>query len=89
MFETACRVNFLWSYTTGAVPQSGFLSKFEQQGVQIRRFPDEVLDVLREASRTVLEEEAAKDPYFREAYDSIRAFSAKVNRWYEIQEFKR
>ena len=89
MFETACRVNFLWSYTTGAVPQSDFLAKFEEQGVQIRRFPDEVLDVLREASRAVLEEEAAKDPYFREAYDSIRAFSAKVNRWYEIQEFKR
>ncbi len=89
IFETACRVNFLWSYTNGAASQSGYLSKFEKQGVQIRRFPDEVLDVLRETSRTVLEEEAAKDPYFREAYDSIRAFSAKVNRWHEIQEFKR
>ncbi len=89
MFETACRVNFLWSYTNGAVRQPDFLSKFEEQGVQIRRFSDEVLDALRDASRTVLEEEAAKDPYFREAYDSIRAFSAKVNRWYEIQEFKR
>ena len=66
IFETACRVNFLWSYTNGAVPQSDFLSKFEKQGVQLRRFPDEVLDVLRETSRTVLEEEAAKDPYFRE-----------------------
>ena len=89
MFETACRVNFLWSYNNGAMRQPDFLSRFEEQGVQIRRFPDEVLDALREASRTVLEEEAAKDPYFREAYDSIRAFSAKVNRWYEIQEFRR
>ena len=89
MFETACSVNFLWSYTNGAVSQSDFISKFEKQGVQIRRFPDEVLDVLRDTSRIVLEEEAAKDPYFEEAYESILAFSAKVKRWHEIQAFKR
>ena len=89
MFETACRVNFLWSYTNGAVPQSDFLSKFEKQGVQVRRFPDEVLDVLRETSRVVLEEEAAKDAYFKEAYESILAFSARLTGWHEIQAFKR
>ena len=89
MFETACNVNFLWSYTTGAIPQSDVIAKFEKQGVQIRRFPDEVLDVLRETSRMVLEDEAAKDPYFKEAYESIQAFTAKVKRWHHIQAFKR
>ena len=89
MFETACNVNFLWSYTTGAIPQSDVIAKFEKQGVQIRRFPDEVLDALRETSRMVLEDEAAKDPYFKEAYESIQAFTAKVKRWHHIQAFKR
>ena len=74
---------------TELFPSLIFSANLKNRAYSYAVFPDEVLDVLRETSRTVLEEEAAKDPYFREAYDSIRAFSAKVNRWHEIQEFKR
>ena len=37
----------------------------EEHGVQVRKFPDEVLRKLREISSQVLAEEAAKDPLSR------------------------
>ena len=53
--------------------------------MEIRRFPDEVLQDLRVASDEVLEEEAAKDPLFAEALASIRNYVDTVGEWAELQ----
>lgn len=89
MFELACKENVLWSLMYGPIPQSASIAKFEAAGVKVKRFPEEVLNVLRQKTKEVLEEEAAKDPYFREAYDSIQTYLNKVGRWHSLQSFER
>ena len=88
-FLTACKANIVWSMATAPEPQSAVLAEFEEQGVEVRRFPDEVLNELRRVSMEVLEEEAASDPIFKEAYDSLQAYMEKAGRWQDLQQLPR
>ena len=81
----ACRATVAWSLAAGPQPQPDVIEEFEANGVEVRRFPDEVLAALREASTEVLEEEAAKDASFKEAYESIKAYAAKSKGWTDLQ----
>jgi TRAP-type mannitol/chloroaromatic compound transport system substrate-binding protein len=54
--------------------------------VETKRFPDEVLAALREASTEVLEEAAAADPIVAEAYQSIQDYMAKARIWDDLQQ---
>ncbi|WP_022729091.1 TRAP transporter substrate-binding protein [Fodinicurvata sediminis] len=85
-FWAACKANIVWSMGSAPEAQAEVLERFEaEHGVEVKRFPDEVLDALREASREVLEEEAENDPYFKEAYESLQAYMETAGRWQELQ----
>ena len=58
----------------------------EEHGVQLRRFPDDVLDALRGFSLEVVEELAATDPMSGRVLESYRAFAAEVSAWLRISE---
>ncbi|WGF88066.1 TRAP transporter substrate-binding protein [Marinivivus vitaminiproducens] len=85
LYLTACRANVMWSLAVAAEPQADTLRGFEEQGVTVLRLPDPVLDALRETSAEVLQEEAANDPIFKEALDSINAYMETVQPWYSLQ----
>ena len=61
--------------------------KAEYPDIEVRSFPQDVMDALRKASDEILDEEAAKDPLFKEILDSQRAFLAKAREWTKISEF--
>jgi TRAP-type mannitol/chloroaromatic compound transport system substrate-binding protein len=82
----ACKATVTWSMAAAPEPQGAVIEKFRSQGVETKRFPDEVLAALRTASKEVLEEEAAKDPIFKEAYDSILAYMVKAQDWESLQQ---
>jgi len=84
-FEAACRANVIWSMMVAPGNQTEVLKEFEKQGVKIHRFPEPVLAKLRETAKEVIAEEAAKDPIFKEALDSLNAYIAKVQPWFELQ----
>ncbi len=86
MIWTACRANVIWSMAVAPGRQAEVLDEFREQGVEIRRFPDEVLAALREESRKVLEEEAKSDELFKEAYESLTAYMETSRGWFEPQE---
>ena len=88
LFELACKENVLWSLMYGPIPQTDAIAKMEAEGVEVRRFSDEVLDELRKATKAVMQDEARKDPLFKEAYDSIQSFLSKTGRWHSLQEFE-
>lgn len=88
-FMAACRANVVWSMATAPAPQGEVLAEFEEQGIEVRRFPDEVLVELRRVSQEVLEEEAQGDPIFKEAYDSLLAYMEKAGRWESLQQLPR
>jgi TRAP-type mannitol/chloroaromatic compound transport system substrate-binding protein len=55
-------------------------------GVQLRRFPPDVLQRLRQLSREIVEEKAKGDPLFRKTLDSFTKFEAGVAGWTRIAE---
>jgi TRAP-type mannitol/chloroaromatic compound transport system substrate-binding protein len=81
----ACKANIVWSIASAPGAQADVLAELKEKGVDIRRFPDEVLEVLRDTSRQVLEEEAKTDPIFKEAYESLTAYMEKATSWHDLQ----
>ena len=54
--------------------------------VQLRRFPDDVMDRLRQLSDEVVSELAGKDAFSRKVFDSFRRFRDNVVNWHNISE---
>jgi TRAP-type mannitol/chloroaromatic compound transport system substrate-binding protein len=50
----------------------------EEHGVELRRFPDDVLAELRRLTTEVVEEIAENDPMSRRVWDSLSSYSAQV-----------
>jgi TRAP-type mannitol/chloroaromatic compound transport system substrate-binding protein len=55
-------------------------------GVQIHRFPDDVLATLKAMTNETLAEEAANNPKFKQVYDAYEAFRDQDNAWTDISE---
>ena len=82
----ACKATVTWSLAAAPEPQGAIIEEFRGMGVETKRFPDEVLAALREASTEVLDEAAAGDPIVAEAYQSIKDYMAKAQVWDELQQ---
>ena len=54
--------------------------------VEIRKFPDEVLNELKELTYTVLDELAAEDPMLARVWTSYREFMNRSQPWQAISE---
>lgn len=57
-----------------------------EHGVQLRPFPEEVLDAMREASETVLKELVADDDFSRKVYDSYLTYRNQVRQASNLAE---
>ncbi|MCP5205585.1 MAG: TRAP transporter substrate-binding protein [Hahellaceae bacterium] len=57
-----------------------------QHGVQLKKFPDDVLNQLQVISEQVVAEVAEKDPASQKVYDSFKAFRDQVVQYHEISE---
>ncbi len=58
----------------------------KEHNVQLKRFPDEVLNQLKVLSDEVLEAMAVEDPVCRKVYDAFKAFQQQVGGWSAISE---
>ena len=88
-FMEACRANVQWSLAVAPGRQGEVLQEFRDQGIEIKRFPDEVLQALHATAQEVLQEETAADPLVKEAYDSITAYMEKADDWRSLQQLPR
>ena len=59
----------------------------EEHQVKLRRFPDEVLEILRRLSSEVMEELAVEDPMIGRILESYRAFATEIGAWLRIAEY--
>lgn len=83
---TACTANVNWTLATAPAAQGAQIQTFvKENGTQVRRFPDAVLEALHAASIDVIAEEVARDAYVAEAYQSIQDYAAKAQFWKDIQ----
>lgn len=62
------------------------LRRLLQKGVQLRRFSDAILTAAREASASLLDDEAAGDARYRRILEHWRAFRDESRRWFSSNE---
>ncbi len=62
------------------------LAQLKEQGVELRRFPDEVLDALRAESEHVLGELAAQSELNGRIWASLKAFQAQIEPMHALSE---
>lgn len=84
MLEMVCGDNVRQAIAEGESMQPESLAFFEEKGVQIRRWPPEILKALEKAWRDVAVELSAKSPAFKEAYGSMQAWETKYQRWLKL-----
>ncbi len=81
----ACQANIAFNLGDQINSQAEAIATIRDAGTEVRRFPDEVLLALREASDVVLDEQAKNDPIFAEALESLRAYMSSVGEWSTLQ----
>jgi TRAP-type mannitol/chloroaromatic compound transport system substrate-binding protein len=57
-----------------------------EEGVILKRFPDDVIDQLRVYSAEVLAEVVASDPMSKKVYESFSKFQKQQQAWSKISE---
>ena len=62
------------------------LKKLVANGVQLRAFPDAVMDACFKATQETYDEIAEKNPKFKKIYDPWRAFRTEQIQWFQVAE---
>ena len=88
-FETACRATLQWSMAEAPAEQMRVIGKLKEKGIEVKRFPDEVIAELRKGWNEVRAEEMKNNPRFKEAYESLMEHTQLVNDWYDLQAIPR
>ena len=79
--ETACGFMQNWNLAHGDAIQGAAISRMQAKGVTIHKWSDEILSQYEKAWQQVAEEESAKDPVFKEVYDSYTKFRKEYAVW--------
>jgi TRAP-type mannitol/chloroaromatic compound transport system substrate-binding protein len=82
----AARSN-VWALSEFESKNNTYLQKLtNEEGVELRKFPDDVLSKLRDYSAEVIDELVAADSLSRKIYESFASFKKQVTGWAEISE---
>jgi TRAP-type mannitol/chloroaromatic compound transport system substrate-binding protein len=82
--EAACAATMRDSIAEGEALQFKALQELRAKGVQLHRWPPEMLAAFEAAWQEVAAEEAAADPDFKRAWDSLQAFRADYKIWKDL-----
>jgi TRAP-type mannitol/chloroaromatic compound transport system substrate-binding protein len=83
IIELACGDMVRQSIAAGEAAQWKAMREMQATGVQIRRWPSEIIAAMESAWNEVAEEEAARNPNFRRIYESYVKFRSDYAIWYE------
>ncbi|MEM9708614.1 MAG: hypothetical protein AAF871_07430 [Pseudomonadota bacterium] len=79
--EVSCSDASLDAMGIAAGAQGPILEEFRANGVEVKCFPDSVLDALRAAADELYAEKSAEDPMFKRVIESYHAFAASYNEY--------
>ncbi len=84
--SAAARLN-IWMLSEFETKNAEYLTKIrETTRIQIRAFPSDVIERLREISKGVMQELAGSNPLCQKIYDSLIVFQNSINTWADISE---
>ncbi|WP_420336400.1 TRAP transporter substrate-binding protein [Roseibium sp.] len=84
--EVSCADANLYAMGVAAGAQSPILEEFRANGVEVKRFPNSVMDALRAAADEVYAEKSAEDEMFKKVIDSYRTYSASYNEYQNLSD---
>ncbi|QKV19248.1 TRAP transporter substrate-binding protein [Oricola thermophila] len=88
LITMACRANIALGFAEGEAIQGKALTELKANGVEIHRWPQEILDKLQETWNEVAAEQAAADATFAETWESLQAFREEYRVWAELGYLK-
>jgi TRAP-type mannitol/chloroaromatic compound transport system substrate-binding protein len=83
--SAALQINH-WILSEFETQNSIFLSKLEEENVDIRYFPEELLQQLRVYTDEMIQDIIAKDAFTKRVYDSYSAYRKKAKAWSLLTE---
>ena len=84
--EVSCADANLYAMGVAAGAQSAVLEEFRANGVDVKRFPDSVMEALRAAADEVYAEQSAEDEMFKRVIDSYRAYADAYNEYQALSD---
>lgn len=81
--QSACDANLINTLAHGGVLNMKAMKELKTKGVQVRRFPPEVIAAMRKAWDEVLIELQAASPDFKTAWESYKSFHQDYAAWNE------
>ena len=84
--EVSCADANLYAMGAAAGAQSEVLDEFRANGVDVKRFPDSVMEALRAAADEVYAEQSAEDEMFKRVIDSYRAYAASYSEYQALSD---
>ncbi len=82
---SAARLN-QFMMTQLEVQNAIYLKILKDEGVDVRPFPQEIIGILKETTREVIDEIVAKDPKSAKVYQSFKDFKALNKGWTDLTE---
>jgi TRAP-type mannitol/chloroaromatic compound transport system substrate-binding protein len=79
--ETMCGFMQNWQLAHSDAIQGPAMARMQEKGVTIHKWSDEILSQFESAWNEVAQEEAAKDPVFKEVWDSYSKFRKEYVVW--------
>ena len=82
--EATCSESVVKGLAMAESRQPDALKQLQEKGVTLHRWPDETLEVLRNAWHEVVKEEAAKDEDFAKVWNSLSTFRENYKIWKDL-----
>ena len=85
--RTACLRLNRWMMAEFDAKNGEYLAKLvEEEGVEVKAYPTEVLKTLKANTHEVIAELTERDPNSKKVYEAFSAFKEKVNVWMNVSE---
>jgi len=85
--KAAAMASNMWMLCESETKNNFYLNKLiKEEGVVLKKFPDDLLKKLRGYSNEVLDEIIAKDPMSKKVYESFSKFQKQYQDWDQISE---
>lgn len=79
--ETTCRSSVLHGIAYSEAIQSAAMARNAERGVQIKQWSPEMLEQFRTAWEEVAAEYSENDPFFKKAWEDLKAFRSEYSKW--------
>jgi TRAP-type mannitol/chloroaromatic compound transport system substrate-binding protein len=84
MIETACMAGNAHAIAKGEALQGAVLQRFQDEGVTLHTYSDDMLKAFYDATKTVMERKSAEDAQFAKVYAAMMEFQRELAPWKEL-----